>query len=426
MAGIITYGDYTVLPWPHDSKIPNPGRAVTCSPPVAYNACPLTRVQSLAVSLPVRLITADSELEHLCQCWHGREAVGLDTEFVRESTYHPIPALVQVADEDGCWLLDPLSLTAWQPFFQLLADPRVVKVMHAPGQDLELFRLMGSEKPRSLYDTQSAAILAGLGQGPGYQALVSMLLDEDLPKTETRSDWRKRPLSEAQQHYAAQDVAYLLELKSMLDGRLASLDRAAWQAEENERMVVQAWRTDDAAGLKRLKQAWRLAPDSQMLLKELWLWRERRARELDRPRQRVLKDGPMQRIAAEFPDSQNALARLDLPPGWIRRFADDVLPLGQAIRELPESEHTPEFTPPASQGEARPRFKKLRNTVTQVAEKLELPASFLVNRQTLESLATDPPRDGRLPDSLQGWRAEVLGPALLSALEDAPETQPEG
>lgn len=425
MAGIITNGDQAVLPWPELSKIPNPGCAVTHGPPVPYNACPLTLVQSLAVSLPVRLITADSELEHLCQRWHGREAIGLDTEFVRESTYHPIPALVQVADEDGCWLLDPISLAAWQPFFQLLADRQVVKVMHAPGQDLELFRLMGAQSPRSLYDTQTAAILAGLGQGPGYQALVSMLLGEDLPKTETRSDWRKRPLSEAQQHYAAQDVAYLLELKSVLDERLASLDRAAWHAEENERLVAQAWHTDDAAGLKRLKQAWRLAPDSQMLLKELWLWRERRARELDRPRQRVLKDGPMQRIAAEFPDSQNALARLDLPPGWIRRFADDVLGLVQAIRELPRSEHTSEFTPPASQGEARSRLKELQSTVTQISEKLELPSSFLVNRQTLESLATDPPQDRRLPDSLQGWRAEVLGPALLSALEDAPEAHPE-
>lgn len=391
-----------------------------------YNASSPTRVQSLAVPLPVHLITQDPELEQLCSRWRRQAAIGLDTEFVRERTYHPIPALVQVADDDGCWLLDPLVLQSWDPFFGLLADESVVKVMHAPGQDLQLFRLMGSGRPRSLYDTQSAAILAGLGQGPGYQSLVSMLFDRDLPKTETRSDWQKRPLSEAQQHYAAQDVAYLLALRDALDERLRELGRSEWQNEENERLVDQAFSDDDAAGLKRLKQAWRLPPASQMLLKELWLWRERRARELDRPRQRVLKDGPMQQIAAELPESQAALAALDLPPGWIRRFADDVLECARRVRELPEAEREVQFAPPAVQGEARARLKSLQKKVSEVSEKTELPASFLVNRQTLESLATRPPEDGGLPESLQGWRAGVLAPALLSALEETSESGPEG
>lgn len=426
MADLLIFGSRRAPRPARCSKIPNPGCIVTCIPLVPYNATSLTRVQSLAVPLPVRLITLDSDLDQLCQRWRRQAAIGLDTEFVRERTYHPIPALVQVADQTGYWLLDPLVLAEWEPFFQLLNDGQVVKVMHAPGQDLELFRLMGSSPPRALYDTQSAAILANLGQGPGYQALVSMLLDRDLPKTETRSDWQRRPLTEAQQHYAAQDVAYLLELKEALDERLRNLGRAAWHAEENERLVAQAWLDDDASGLKRLKQAWRLPPASQMLLKELWLWRESRARELDRPRQRVLKDGPMQQIAAEFPDSNAALTRLELPAGWIRRFADEVLERVRRIREVPETAHAPQFAPPANQGEARGRLKRLQNAVSQVSEKTGLPTSFLVNRQTLEALATDPPADGSLPESLRGWRAEVVAPALLSALEDAPETHAEG
>lgn len=403
--------------WSDRSKIPNPGCAVTHVPPVPYNAASITRVQTPVVPLPVRLITADSDLHELCQRWLQRSAIGVDTEFVRERTYYPIPALVQVADNEGCWLLDPLTLSDWRPFFELLSDERVATVMHAPGQDLELFRLMGADSPRSLYDTQSAAILAGLGQGPGYQALVSELLGHELPKTETRSDWRRRPLSEAQQHYAAQDVAYLLELKETLDERLASLGRTAWQDEESARLVAQAWRTDDAAGLKRLKQAWRLSPAGQTLLKELWLWRERRARELDRPRQRVLKDGLLQRIADDLPETSTALARLDLPPGWIRRFADDVLELVQGVRNLPETELDHQFPPPIQQSEARDRFKELQNIVSQVSEEMDIPSSFLVNRQTLESLAADPPEPGDLPESLRGWRAEILSPVLQSALE---------
>lgn len=412
--------------WSDRSKIPNPGRSVTHVLPVPYNAASITRVQTSVVPLPVRLITADSDLNELCQRWLQRSAIGVDTEFVRERTYYPIPALVQVADNEGSWLLDPLTLSDWRPFFELLSDERVATVMHAPGQDLELFRLMGADPPRSLYDTQSAAILAGLGQGPGYQALVSELLGRELPKTETRSDWRRRPLSEAQQHYAAQDVAYLLELKEILDERLASLGRTTWQDEESARLVAHAWQTDDAAGLKRLKQAWRLSPAGQTLLKELWLWRERRARELDRPRQRVLKDGLLQRIADDLPETSTALARLDLPPGWIRRFADDVLELVQGVRNRPETELDHQFPPPIQQSEARDRFKQLQNIVSQVSEEMDIPSSFLVNRQTLESLAADPPEPGDLPESLRGWRAKVLSPLLQSALEQAAEPNPEG
>lgn len=408
------------------SKIPNPGPAVTWIPTVPYNARWPIPVQILAVSLPVRLITRDAELEQLCQRWRQQSAIGLDTEFFREQTYYPIPALVQVADDEGDWLLDPLTMTDWSPFFRLLADDGVVKVMHAPGQDLELFRIMGAERPRQLYDTQTAAILAGLGQGPGYQSLVAMLLDVDLPKTETRSDWRRRPLSESQQRYAAQDVAYLLELKRELDRRLDSLGRAPWLEEECERLVDQAWLTDDAAGLKRLKQAWRLPADSQALIRELWLWRERRARELDRPRQRVLKDGPLQRIASAFPDSSGALSRLEMPHGWIRRFGDEVLALVQSVRDRPPSGQAPLFAPPAQAGAPRARFKKLQKKVSELAEKLELPASFLVSRQTLETLASEPPADGELPDGLKGWRADAVAPALLSVLAENAEPGQEG
>lgn len=373
-----------------------------------------------------RLITQDAELDDLCRRWRDHGLVGLDTEFFRERTYYPIPALIQVAGDDACWLLDPLALDDLRPLLELLADDAVTKVMHAPVQDLEIFRLKGADSVRSLYDTQTAAIFAGLGEGPGYQSLVSELLGTDLPKTETRSDWRKRPLSPAQLRYAAQDVAYLLALKDKLDEHLAALDRMEWLREECDRLVEQAWVQDDAAGLRKLRQAWRLPPINQEALKRLWLWRERRARELDRPRQRVLKDPQLQQIARDLPDSQGALARMDFPPGWIRRFADEVLALCSEVRSIPEADLEPSFLPPARHGAAGNRLKLLQKKVSELSEKLNLPGSFLVNRQTLESLATDPPKGSDLPQGLRGWRADAVGRELLSVLSDSAETDPEG
>lgn len=366
----------------------------------------------------IHLVIREDELETLCGRWRSEPAVGLDTEFFRERTYHPIPALVQVADDRNCWLIDLVALEDVSPLLDLLADERVVKVMHAPGQDLELFRLMGAARPKALYDTQTAAILAGLGTGPGYQSLVAGLLDVQLAKTETRSDWRRRPLSPAQQQYAAQDVAYLLPMKAELERRLKALGRTGWQEEECERLVSQAWSSDDAAGLRKLRQAWKLPAAGQELLYRLWVWREQRARGLDRPRQRVLTDATLQRIARESPDSSAALSALELPHGWIRRFGDEVLALAAETRALPEDRITPRFGPPVNRGPSADRLTRLRNKVAQLAETMNLPASFLVSRQTLESLAAQPPAGADLPPGLQGWRASELGDELLAALEE--------
>lgn len=415
--------------WSEGQKIPNPISADSRhdgAGALAYNApSPFPALSDPVPDSTIRLITEDAELDELCRKWRSQPALGLDTEFFRERTYYPIPALAQVADDSGCWLVDPLAIDDLSPLFDLLADERTVKVMHAPSQDIELFRVMGGRQPRAIYDTQTAAILSGLGQGPGYQALVAQLLEVDLPKTETRSDWRRRPLSGAQQHYAAQDVAYLLALKDVLDEHLAALDRAAWLEEECERLVQQSWDIDDAAGLRKLRQAWRLPPAGQEALHRLWLWRERRARELDRPRQRVLRDGPLQQIARELPDSNGGLAGLDLPPGWIRRFGDDVLGIMAEVRALPEEELTTIFAPPP-RDESAQKLKQLKNIVSQVAEKMNLPASFLVNRQTLETLAQDPSAAERWPPELNGWRDQAIGRQLRSALESPADAGQEG
>src|SRR5690606_38346557 len=69
--------------------------------------------------------------------------IGLDTEFIRERTYWPQLALVQIALGDGdddILLVDPLAPGITDALRPLLTDANVLKVMHSPSEDLVAFK----------------------------------------------------------------------------------------------------------------------------------------------------------------------------------------------------------------------------------------------------------------------------------------------
>ncbi|WP_235263701.1 ribonuclease D [Nitrincola sp. A-D6] len=148
-------------------------------------------------------------LVHYCKQWAELPLIAVDTEFMRVDTFYPLPGLIQVADEHSCYLIDPLSIEDMSAFATLLADVRVLKVLHAASEDLELFRHHYGVVPEPLMDTQVAAAFAGWGFSMGLQRILQYALDITLGKAHTRSDWLQRPLTDEQVLYAALDVAYL-------------------------------------------------------------------------------------------------------------------------------------------------------------------------------------------------------------------------
>ena len=126
------------------------------------------------------LIAGDASLAAACERWSAAGVIGVDTEFVRERTYHPRPGLIQVADNDGVALVDPLGISDFGPLEGLLAEASVVKLMHACDEDLEVLELLTGVSPRNVFDTQLAGAFAGYGFSLGYRSLVEVLLDEVL------------------------------------------------------------------------------------------------------------------------------------------------------------------------------------------------------------------------------------------------------
>ena len=186
-------------------------------------------------TLRYTLVTDDPALQASCTAWRTCEALALDTEFMRVSTFYPKLALIQVADDSGITLIDPLGISDWQPFRALLGADDIVKIFHSCSEDLLVFQSALQILPTPVFDTQIATALLGEGMGMSYQNLVRQRYGVELPKGETRSDWLQRPLTHEQLDYAALDVAYLQQTWRDQQAALHAQGREAWLREDAQR-----------------------------------------------------------------------------------------------------------------------------------------------------------------------------------------------
>ncbi|KUJ83355.1 ribonuclease D [Microbulbifer flavimaris] len=374
----------------------------------------------LNVDTTPRWVDSSEELAMLCRKWREQKAVALDTEFMRSRTFYPQPALVQVGDGEHCYLIDNLAIENLEPLRELILDTGVTKIMHSCSEDLEtLDRLLGAI-PEPIFDTQIAAAMTGLGAGLGYAATVNTLLNIELPKSETRSDWLQRPLSEAQKTYAALDVAWLPHIYAILLKRLRESGRSEWLREDCSQLVAAA-RNPQPPELyyQKVKGAWRLRGKQLAVLQDLCAWREREARLRDVPRNHLLKEGVCLNLAQQLPDHPAAMAQPGLEGRTLREHGDTLLKIINRACERPDA--PPALPQPLNrrQGEC---LKELRKRVSEIAEREGLPAEILVRKKELEALvqAERPTLEGRL----RGWRGELIGGVLMQSL-GVPQEEPE-
>lgn len=343
------------------------------------------------------------------------DRIALDTEFVRERTWWPQLALVQIAFADpasgarSVLLVDPLAPGMCAALAPVLADPRVTKVMHSASEDLVALKHACGVVPAPLFDTQIAAALAGVGAGVGYQRLVQDTLGVALEKGETRSDWLRRPLSTSQLQYAADDVVHLFALQDDLQRRLETLGRGAWLREDCARMLDNA-RRDELEPWPHLsmRAAQFLDGEAQLRLLRLLRWRDAYARDNDRPRTWILDNELAASLARTPPlDPADLQSRLDAHPKAPRKLA---AALWQALR-TPLAD---EADAPAVRSDERDKgaLRKLQDAVAARSAELGLPDGVLASRRWLQPLL-----DGNgWPGPLSGWRRTQLEAALAPLL----------
>ncbi|MBX8500064.1 ribonuclease D [Pseudomonas cichorii] len=375
------------------------------------------------MAIDIHWIRDDDSLARQCAQWQSLPFVALDTEFMRVDTFYPIAALLQIGDGSSAWLIDPLLISDWTPLSALLENTDVIKVVHACSEDLEvLLRLTGS-LPVPLFDTQLAAAYLNIGFSMGYSRLVQEVLNIDLPKGETRSDWLQRPLSETQISYAAEDAVHLAELFGLLRPRLSD-EKYLWVLEDGAELVANLRRETDPYEIYRdAKLAWKLSRAQLAVLRELCAWREIQARSRNLPRNRIVREHSLWPLAKTQPDNLSALARIeDMHPRTVRQDGEFLLDLIKKSGNLPPDQW-PAALPEPLPIEASGILKGLRAIGQQYAEQLNIAPEVVLRKKTLEALLKSGYPDGpyTLPDSLRGWRRELMGQALLDSLANAGE-----
>ncbi len=284
-------------------------------------------------------ITTGEELDALCARLSGASAIVFDTEFVSEDTYHPQLCLVQVASADQLAVIDAVALQDLNPFWTMLADGDHQTIVHAGREELNFSLRAIQRRPANLFDTQIAAALVSSEYPAGYGSLVGKFLGHKPNKGETRTDWRRRPLTQAQIRYALEDVRYLLPLHDKFTKMLVAEGRLDWLAVE-----MTAWQDEVEAA--RSRERWRkvsgsasMSSRSLAIVRQLWLWRDEEARRRDQPPRRVLRDDLIIEMAKRRDAKESHVESIrGLQRGALRRSIADLAACIQRGLDLSEDE----------------------------------------------------------------------------------------
>lgn len=374
------------------------------------------------------IIERQSDLEALAQDLLKEKIVAVDTE--ADSFYHYFDktCLVQIATAKNTYLVDPLALggpSELAPLAPLFASPDVRVVFHAAEYDIYVLKRDCGFEFANLFDTMVSAQLLGY-PAVGLSALIEHHFGVKLPKDEQRSDWSRRPLTDEQLTYAASDVQYLIRLTDKLERELRKAKRLEWAQAEFEALTKRQWpsRGFDKLGYLRIKGAKKLDPKSLGVLRELYLLRDKRAREIDRPPFKVLGNRTLLDIAEAKPRTQAALAEIKgVSELIVRRMGSDLL---EAVREGKKEGHGPI---PKLEGNGRRRMDRraerrlthLKRWRTTRAGELGLDPGVLCPNSALEAMAIDPPDSAAALDGrkeIKGWFAKEFGDEVAGVLAD--------
>ena len=370
------------------------------------------------------LITETKDLEALVKRLSRVRAIAVDTEADSFFHYFDKLCLLQIGYGDEIALVDPLKLpeNGLAPLAPIFANPSICKVLHAADYDLYMLQRYGGLEVRNVFDTMISSQMLGYN-AVGLAAIVEKHFGIQLSKDQQKTDWSRRPLRPAQIEYAASDVRYLVELADLLGKELRAKKRLSWARAEFIAVESRVWpeRNFDNEGYLRIKGAKQLSPRGLAVLRELFLMRDRRARELDRPPFKVLGNGTLLELAQKPARSRQALAgRKGITDLVRRRLGREVI---EAIRRgLEGPEHPPRERRPAANGRRRldrrreARLSSMKDWRAKRAKELDLDPGVFASNATLEEIiATDASsiEDLQALDQVKSWWVDAFGKEAL-------------
>ena len=350
--------------------------------------------------MPNFLINTDIKLQNIIKDLKSSCAIGLDTEFIRESTYYPILALLQLSDINHTYCIDILALEDKKPIIDLLKDKNIIKIIHSSKQDLEVLNHYYDCYPENIFDTQLADNFLNPQISISYSNLVKRHFDVLLKEGSWRTDWLKRPISDDKLEYAGNDVKYLIDLYKILKNELISLKRYDWFIEEQgleleKKNIV----TDPDMAWKKINLPSKITETQLNHLKILSKWREEKAIKNDMPKRWIFSDSELIKITLSRPNKLTAiLNNLKHQP------SNEDINYIISILELKYNEAPVEFKnfDPSTYNK---RVNICHQTLEIVCDEYKVSSTLIANKRDIDLFARGK-KDIRF---LQGWRFKIFG-----------------
>ncbi|MBE0437716.1 MAG: ribonuclease D [Methylomicrobium sp.] len=363
----------------------------------------------------IQYIDTPQKLDELCRQITKEPWLALDTEFLREKTYYPKFCLLQIATPEWVACVDPIALDDLGALFEVIYNPKIIKVFHSCRQDLEIFYQLTGKIPQPIFDTQIAAPLLGYQENPGYAMLVSSFLNINLSKAHTRTDWTVRPLSQAQLQYAADDVIYLCQIYQTMLKKLAELNRLDWL--ESDFAMLNDPELYDISP----KNAWlkirgknKLTGKQLSIVQTLAEWREQTAQKEDRPRNWLLRDDMMFELAKQQPGTVEEMLKVhNINERMVNKHGKVLCQLINEAKQRPPIPLNENGRSPKKTQQQEAILDILTALVRIRADENSLNPAILADRKALELLLFEDPESLLL----KGWRHAMAGRELLGLLK---------
>ncbi len=372
----------------------------------------------------IKPIVKQEELDRICHEIDQLGRFALDLEFIPEKTYNPVLALLQIATDKGIYIIDPLANVQLMEFWKKVADPKIVKILHAAKEDLNIIRQLSGLVPKNIFDTQVAAGFLGQGFPAGYKKLLAQVLDIQINKSESFTDWLVRPLSEMQLQYAFEDVCHMLALADTLSESLKEKNRLTWVLDECASFFTEEARQGTDYSFTRIKGARVLSRHKLAVLQALCVFRTEEAKRINKPLRSILSDMTLLELSKKTPRKVEAFDEMrGINIDQARRHGKKIITIIEEALNLPQQDW-----PIWPAMDVVPDTEALVGDVLYALLKvesyqLEIAAELLATRNEVQRLITYFRRDGGEQQDLSlltGWRHELIGEQLLNILRGTP------
>ncbi len=364
------------------------------------------------MSIEHNYIETQSQLLDTVEIMKNCDSLAIDTEFFWERTYYPILGIIQVATRNGeIFIIDAVKIKDLTPLGEIFSNPKIIKILHDAQQDLYIIRRATCADPKNIFDTRFCCGFAGLSSTISLGNMLRELIDVDLPKTESRSDWLKRPLSEKQLLYAENDVRFMHQaydkiiekaenfgLSDCMSEDMKALDNSSLYAEKK----VEEQYT-------RIKGYGNFSNEQLAVLREITAWREEYARTRDIPKGFLMKDKDILGIAKIIPKNQDDFRKYQFTN--YRFISKNMVNITKKVKKALKSDFSTLCNIDSRiSSELKNKTNAILTKIENKCIKMNIDKALIASRKDISNLLNNTPKE----KLTKGWRKEFL----LDILQD--------